>query len=163
MLASLDNSFWALVALLIFIAILFYYKVPSMLTRSLDGRAKRISDELDEARRLREEAQQVLAEYQRKHSEAEKEVESIIAAAKREADAMTQEARKKMEDYVERRNKLAEQKIVQAEEGATQAVRSAVVDLAVEAAGKIIAKELDTKKADALFRTSLDNIKNQLN
>ncbi|RCS23419.1 F0F1 ATP synthase subunit B [Phyllobacterium salinisoli] len=159
----MDSTFWALVALIIFIGIIVYMKVPKVIARSLDERADRIRNELDEARRLREEAQQLLAEYQRKRKEAEKEAGEILTAAQREATALLQEAKQKTEDYVVRRNKLAEQKIAQAESEAINEVRSSAVEIAVAAAGRLIADKLDPKTAGELFKQSVDQVKTRLN
>lgn len=158
----MDATFWALVALLIFVAIVIYMKVPAMLARSLDERAARISNELEEARRLREEAQQLLAEYQRKRKDAEQEAADIVAAAEREAGMLVEEARKKTEDYVARRTALAEQKIAQAEREAVNEVRANAVDLAVEAARKLLAAKVDNKTAEGLFKSALAEVKGKL-
>ena len=120
----MDATFWATVALFIFIGILIYMKVPGMLARSLDERAERIRNEIEDARRLREEAQQLLAEYQRKRREAEQEAADIVSAAKREADMLLDEAKARTEEYVARRTTLAEQKIAQAERDAVNDVRA---------------------------------------
>lgn len=159
----MTDTFWALVGLLLFLAVLGYYKIPTHLLNYLDKRADHIRDELDEARRLRDEAQELLAEYQRKRQEAEKEAEEIIASAKHEAEMLAKEAHKKMEEYVTRRNKMAEHKIAQAEADAIAAVKSSAVDLAVAAARDIIEKEMDKKTADNLIKTSLTEVKNHLN
>lgn len=159
----MDNSFWAFVALIIFLAIVVYLKVPGMIARSLDERADRIKKELEEARTLREEAQQLLAEYHRKRKEAEKEAGDIVAAAEREAKALLEEAKRSTEEYVVRRNKLAEQKIATAETEAINAVRSSAVDLAVAAAGKIVADKVDTAVAGKLFKDALSQVKANLN
>jgi len=115
-----DPTFWALVGLILFFALIIYMKVPGKLTGALDNRAETIRTELEQARKLREEAQALLAEYQRKAREAEAEVEEIIDQAKREADAFGSEAKKRVEDYVASRTKMAEAKIAQAE---AQAIR----------------------------------------
>ncbi|UXM96248.1 F0F1 ATP synthase subunit B [Bartonella sp. HY329] len=159
----MTDTFWALIALILFLAILAYLKVPSWIGKALDARSERISSELEDARRLREDAQQLLAEYQRKRSEAEKEAADIIAVAQREAVALTEDARRKTEEYVERRNRLAEQKISLAEADAIAAVRSKAVDIAIAAAGKIISEELDSNKSDKLFHNSLEQVKTKLN
>ncbi|OLL54068.1 F0F1 ATP synthase subunit B [Bartonella henselae] len=151
----MTDTFWAFVGLVLFLALLVYFEVPEMILRHLDTRAKRIKDELDEALRLREEAQEVLAEYQRKHAEAEKDAQEIIAAAKREVEAVISEARIKAEEYVKNRNKLAEQKIAQAEADAIRMVSSSAIDLAVSAARVLIEKELDSHKANELIKESL--------
>jgi F-type H+-transporting ATPase subunit b len=89
----MDSTFWAFIALLLFIALIVYLKVPGMIGRSLDERAENIKKELEEARTLREEAQQLLAEYHRKRKEAEKEAGDIVAAAEREAKALLEDAK----------------------------------------------------------------------
>ncbi|AGF74225.1 F0F1 ATP synthase subunit B [Bartonella australis AUST/NH1] len=155
----MTDTFWAFIGLIFFLALLVYFKVPSMIIRGLDERAKRIKDELDEALRLREEAQEVLAEYQRKRAEAEKDAQEIIAAAKHEVEAMIAEARAKTEEYVKNRNKLAEKKIAQAEADAIRMVSSSAIDLAISAARTLIAKELDSDRADELIKESLIKMK----
>jgi F-type H+-transporting ATPase subunit b len=159
----MDATFWAFVALIIFLGIVFYMKVPGMMAKSLDERANKIRNELDEARRLREEAQQLLAEYQRKRKEAEQEAGDIVAAAKREADQLVVDAQKKTEEYVARRTALAEQKIGQAERDAVNEVRASAVDIAVEAARKLLGDKVDAKTGAELFNASLQEVKAKLN
>ncbi len=159
----MDATFWAFIALVIFIAIVVYLKVPGMIGRSLDERADRIKKELEEARTLREEAQQLLAEYHRKRKEAEKEASDIVASAEREAKALLEDAKRATEEYVVRRNRLAEQKIATAETDAINAVRASAVDLAVAAAGKIVAEKVDAKIAGNLFKDALAQVKSNLN
>lgn len=159
----MTDTFWALIGLLLFIAVLVYYNVPRLLNGYLDKRAEFIRSELDEARRTREEAQELLAVYQAKREQAEKEAQEIIAAAKREAEALAKDANQKMQDYVTRRNKMAEQKIAHAEADAIDAVKSTVVDLAVAAAREILTKEIDGKKSASLIKDSLAEVKNHLN
>ncbi|CBI76744.1 ATP synthase, B chain [Bartonella clarridgeiae 73] len=151
----MTDTFWAFIGLVLFLALLIYFEVPAMLTRKLDARAKRIKDELDEALRLREEAQEILAEYQRKHLEIEKETQEIIAEAQREIEAVLIETRVKTDEYIKSRNKLAEQKIAQAEANAVRMVASSAIDLAVSAANTLITKELDAEQANSLIKESL--------
>ncbi|MGO4832916.1 F0F1 ATP synthase subunit B [Rhizobiaceae sp. 2RAB30] len=159
----MDATFWAFIALVIFLGIVFYMKVPGMMGKSLDERANRIRNELDEARRLREDAQQLLAEYQRKRKEAEQEAGEIVAAAKREASNLVSEAQKKTEDYVARRTALAEQKIAQAERDAVSEVRSSAVDIAIEAARSVLGDKVDAKASADLFKSSVQELKAKLN
>ena len=158
-----DATFYAFVGLLLFLALVVYLKVPGMLAKSLDARADKISNELAEAKRLREEAQHLLAEYQRKRKDAEAEAASIVASAEREASALAAEARQKTEDYVARRTALSEQKIRQAEADAINAVRAAAVDLAVAAAEKVIAAKADATTGKALFDNAISEVKTRLN
>ena len=106
-----DATFFAFVGLVIFLALIVYLKVPGMVAKSLDARADQIRNDLSEAKRLREEAQQLLAEYQRKRKEAEADAAKIVAAAEREAEMIAAEAKQKTEEFVARRNALSEQKI----------------------------------------------------
>jgi F-type H+-transporting ATPase subunit b len=154
---------WATVALVLFLALIAYIKVPGMIARSLDERAGRIRNELEEARRLREEAQQLLAEYQRKRREAEKEAADIVAAAKREAESLVAEGHRKTEEYVARRTTMAEQKIAQAEREAVNEVRGSAVDIAVEAARRLLADRVDAKADAEMFKASLGEVKAKLN
>ena len=156
-------TMWAAIALLIFLGIMIYIKVPAMVSKSLDERAGRIQKELDEAKRLREEAQALLAEYQKKRKEAEQEAEAIVEAAKHEASVLAEEAHKRTEDYVARRTVVAEQKIGQAEREAIAEVRSNAVDLAVEAARKVLGNKVDTRADADLFKASLAEVKAKLN
>lgn len=160
---TIDATFWAFIGLVIFLAIIVYLKVPAMIGKSLDERADNIRNELEEARRLREEAQQLLADYQRKRKEAVKEAGEIVAAAERESKALIAEAKQKTEEYVTRRTKLAEQKIAQAELEAVNEVRASAVDIAVAAASKLIADKVDTKTSGDLFKRSVADVKSRLN
>ena len=159
----MDATFWALIALIIFLGIVAYMKVPGMLTKNLDERADKIRNDLEEARRLREEAQELLAEYQRKRKEAESEAESILSAAEREAAVLREDAKAKTEDYVSRRTAMAEQKIRQAEADAINEVRASAVDLAIVAAEKLIGSKVDSKASGELFKASLGELKTRLN
>ncbi|MGI9481389.1 MAG: F0F1 ATP synthase subunit B [Hyphomicrobiales bacterium] len=156
-------DFWVGVSFLLFIALLIWKKVPAMITNALDERAERISAELEEAKKLREEAQALLADYQRKKTEAEKEAEAIVAQAKSEAEAYSVEARKKLAESLERRTQMAEQKIAQAETAAMKEVRAVASELAIDAAGKIIAGEVKGAKATSLIDESIAAVKNKLN
>lgn len=160
---AFDATFFAFVGLVLFLLLLVYLKVPGMMASSLDKRAANIREELDQAKRLREEAQALLAEYQRKRKEAEAEAASILASAEREAAALTEEARQKTEEFVARRNALSEQKIRQAEADAIGAVRAAAVDLAIAAAEKVIAAKADASTQQALFAQSVGQVKARLN
>ena len=156
-------EFWVAISFVGFVLLIVYYKVPGMLTKALDDRADSIRKELDEARRLREEAQAILADYERKHRDAEKEVESIIQLAQEEAEALGVETREKIKDQLERRTALAEDKIARAEEQALGEVRSAAVTLAISAAEQVIAKKMTPDASDKLVDQSIKDLKAKLN
>ena len=156
-------TFWAFVGLVLFLALIVYLKVPGMMAKSLDERAGRITNELTQAKRLREEAQALLVEYQRKRKEAEAEAANIVAAAEREAEMLTAEARQKTDEFVARRTALSEQKIRQAESDAMNAVRATAVDIAIAAAESVIATKSDGATQNALFAKSVNELKSRLN
>ena len=160
---AFDATFFAFVGLVLFLALIVYFKVPGMMAKSLDERADNIRKELDVAKRLREEAQGLLAEYQRKRKEAEAEAAQIVASAQREAAALTEDARQKTEEFVARRNALSEQKIKQAEAEAIGAVRAAAVDLAIAAAERVISSKADTSTQDTLFKDAVGKVQSRLN
>lgn len=154
------NSFWAMVALILFFAVLIYYKVPSLLKAALHKRAVRIAHELEEARRLRDEAQQLLAEYQKKRFAAEQEAAEIIASAERQAENIVADMRQKTEAYIAGRHKMAEQRIALAESEAVRSIRSAAVDKAVLAAGQAMENRIkaDAAEGERLFRNSVADV-----
>ncbi|WP_200934684.1 MULTISPECIES: F0F1 ATP synthase subunit B [unclassified Rhizobium] len=156
-------TFWATVGLVLFLALIVYLKVPGKMGKQLDERAVRIRNELDEAKRLREEAQALLVEYQKKRKEAEAEAANIVAAATREAEALTADAKVKTEEFVTRRTALSEQKIRQAETDAINAVRATAVDIAIAAAERVIVAKADAPTQQALFANAIGDVKARLN
>ncbi len=163
---SLDPStaeFWVLISFLLFFAVLFYKGVPKMITGALDDRADKIRTELDDARKLREEAQELLADYQRKAREADDEAKIIIEQAKHEANALAEETRKATAESLERRTRLAEEKIARAETQALTDVRRAAVDAAVSAAETILKGKVAAGTGDKLIDEALRDLKGKLN
>ncbi len=158
-----DPSIWVAISTLTFVGIIIYAGVPSKITGALDDKSDEIRKELEEARRLREEAQAMLADYQRKQREAEQTADEIVAQAKKEAEAFAEETRQALKDSLERRTQLAEDKIARAQEQATAEVRSAAVDVAVAATEKLIAKNLSDKEANKLIDNSIKDINGKLN
>lgn len=158
-----DAEFWVAVAFVIFVAGMGYLGVHRMVAKSLDERAGRIKAELDEARKLKDEAAQLLAQYQRKRQEAEGEAQEIIAGAKAEAERLAIEAKAKIEEFVARRTKMAETKIAQAEAQAAADVRSAAADAAVAAAEKILTLQTTGKLANELISRGIEDVRKKLN
>jgi F-type H+-transporting ATPase subunit b len=158
-----DATFWAFVGFVLFFAIVIYLKVPGMLAAGLDKRAETIRGELDQARKLREEAQALLAEYQRKAREAASEAEEIVEQAKREAEALSAEAKKRMEDYVASRTRMAEQKIAQAEHQALQEVKALSADVSIAAAETILSAKVKGEAGAALVSRAIGDIRGKLN
>jgi len=158
-----DAEFWVLLGFIVFLGLLLYVGAHKKIAKSLDDRAARIRAELDDARKLREEAAQLLADYQRKRREAEGEAAGIIEGAKAEAERLATEAKAKVAEFVERRTKMAETKIAQAEAQAAAEVRAAAAEAAVAAAEKILAKEAKGKLADELIAKGIEDVRQKLN
>lgn len=158
-----EAEFWVAVAFFLFLGVLGYFGVHRTLLGTLDRRGDRIRAELDEARRLRVEAEKLLAEYQQKQGEAQREADAIIAGAKAEAERLTAEADAKLQDFISRRTKMAEIKIVQAETQALADVRNAAAEAAVNAAEKILAQTVKGKVAETLIAQGIEGIRKKLN
>jgi len=154
---------WVAVAFVLFVGVIAYVGAHKKVIEALDRRAERIKAELDEARRLRDEAAALLAEYQRKQGQAEREAAEIVAEARAEAQRVAAEARGKMEEFVARRTRLAETKIGQAEAQALADVKAAAADAAVAAAEKILREAAKGKVADDLIAQGIADVKAKLN
>src|SRR5271156_3894483 len=159
----METENWVALGFLCFLALLAYLGAHRRVFDAIDARQGRIKSELDDARRLREEAQALLAEFERKGREAESEAAAIIAGAKAEAERLAAEAKTKMEDFVARRTKMAETKIVQAEAQAVADVRAAASDAAVAAAEKILTISAKGQVAETLLVKGIEDIRQKFN
>ena len=158
-----DPEFWVGVGTLIFLAVLLWQKVPAVVTKALDARAATIAKELDDARRLREEAEALLADYKRKTAGAESEAAAIVAEAKAEAERFAAESQAAIKTQIERRAKQAEQKIAQAEAQALQEVRALSAEVAISASEKILGAKVKGSAANTLIARSIGEVKSKLN
>ena len=156
-------EFWVAIAFVVFVLILIYYRVPKLIAKSLDDRAEAIRKELDEARRLREEAQALLADYQKRHRNVGQEADAILDQARREAEAFAHETRVSLKDTLERRTKQAEDKITRAEAQAVDEVRAAAIEVAVAAAEKLLREKTAGTGGAALIDQSIRDLKGRLN
>jgi F-type H+-transporting ATPase subunit b len=160
---ELNEPFFALIGLILFFAVVIYFKVPGMIGGALDKRAVAIGDELEAARRLRTEAEALLAEYRRKAAAADSEAAAIVDQARREAEALSVEAQKRLEEYIAGRTRVAEQKIAQAETQALQDVRALSADIAIAAAARILTDKMRGEAGSALIEKSIADVKTRLN
>jgi F-type H+-transporting ATPase subunit b len=158
-----EPEFWVAVCFLIFLGVLWKFDVHRTVITALDARRARIKTELDDARRLREEAQSVLAQSERRRREAESEADAIIASAKAEAEQLAGEAKTKVEEFISRRTKMAEAKITRAEGQAVADVRAAAAEAAVAAAETILTTTTKGKVADELISRGIKDLKSKLN
>lgn len=155
-------EFWVAVSFVIFFALL-WKKVASAFTGMLDARTEKIRQELDEAQRLREEAQALLASYQRRQAEAEKEAKAIVTHAKEEADRIAKQAADALEASIKRRETHAVERIAQAEAAAMTEVRNLTVDLAISAARKLLTENVGPEQQDALVAQTVAQLPKHLN
>ena len=158
-----EPEFWVAVSFFLFVGLVLYLGVHKKLAFALDARAASIAKELEEAKRLREEAEKVLADYCRKQGDVAKETKGIIDLASKEAESLAAETRRSMKEQFERRMKLAEDKIARAEAEALREVRAAAAEAAVKAAQMVIAAKLTPEAADKLISQGIDALKGKLN
>jgi F-type H+-transporting ATPase subunit b len=158
-----NPTFWVGVATALLVALAVRAKVPAMVTKALDDRAHEIEQQLADAKRLREEAAKLLADYQKKRTDAETEAKAIIDQAQRDAEAMATETRRAMKESLERRTKIAEDKISRAEAQAVSEVRAAAIDAAVSAAEKLMASGHTGADASKLVDQSILDLKRKMN
>lgn len=157
-----DPTFWVAIGLAVFLVVVIYMGAHKTLARMLDERAANIKRELSEAKRLREEAQALLAQYQGKQREAEKEAEAILVQARAEADRIAKETRTQLDQMIERRTKQAQDKIGQVEAEASAEVRAAAVGAAVTASEALIRERLSAQKSDALVDQAIGDLRGKL-
>jgi len=159
----MEAEFWVSVAFFLFVALIVYMGAHRTILARLDGQRDRIKSELDEARRLREDAQALLADYHRKQREAEGEARAIIAGAQAEAERIAAETKAKMAELVSNRTALAQAKIAQAEVQALAEVRAAAAEAAVAAAARILAQTAKGAVAEELMAQGIAAVKAKLN
>lgn len=161
---SLGNTdFIVLIAFLIFVGVVIYFKVPSIVGGMLDKRAEGIRADLDEARRLREEAQEIYASYERRQREVKGQAQEIVANAKREAEAQAAKAQADLKTSIERRLKGAEDQIASAENDAVRAVRDRAVRTAIAAASELLAAQVQSGQRSAGIDDAISEVSQRLN
>lgn len=156
---SLGNTdFVVLIAFILFIGVLFYFKVPGMISGLLDKRAEGIQAEINEARALREEAQTLLASFERKQQEVQAYADKIVAAAKEEADLAAELAKEDLKRSIARRIAAAEDQIVSAQNAAVKEVRDQAVQIAIAASRDVIAKQITAADANKLIDAAIAEV-----
>lgn len=154
---------WVAIAFVILLALFAWLGIHRTVLTALDHRAQRIKAELDDARRLKEEAAKLLADYQARRASAEREAQEIVTNARAEAERIAAEGRTRMEDFVARRTKTAENKIALAEAQALADVRAAAAEAAVAAASTVLAQSVKGQVADDLLAKGIAEVKSKLN
>jgi len=160
---GLQAEFWVAVAFVMLLGVFAYFGVHRTVLKALDNRRDRIMAELDEARRMREEASALLVEYKARQATAEREAQEIVTSAKEEAERIAAEAKAKLEDFIARRTKSAEGKIALAEAQALADVRAAAANAAVAAATTILSQSVKGELADDLLTKGIGEVRAKLN
>ena len=150
---------WVFIAFIIFISITIYLKVPNMVTKLLDEQINKIKNDLDDARKLKEDANSLLAEYERKIESANKEAENIINQANNNAKSYEESSNKKIEEFISRSEKQSIEKIEQAQKTAIKKINEEIVNKSVQVAEKIISKNMNDQNNNKLFESSINQIK----
>lgn len=156
------DAFWALIALIIFCIILYVLKIPTLLSSKLDARALDVAKELEDARVLKEKAQQNLVDCQKKCKEIQEEAHNLLKRATREAEQIKNEARKATEKYIEQQRILAKEKMQLALAEASKDIKNHAVDVIIKTTQDIIEQELTENKNTQIVLSSLNNIKHRL-
>jgi F-type H+-transporting ATPase subunit b len=157
-----DPETWVAISFLLFSGLIVYFRVPGLIVKALDGRASAIARELDEAQKLRAEAEALLADYKQRTANAKAEAAAILAQAEQEAAAYAKEARAAFDEIIARRLNAAEQKIKLEEEKARKQIRAQAAELAIAAAEQLIEQKVTGKAAESMVTASLDRIKKRL-
>lgn len=158
----MEPEVWVAIAFILFVGLVVYLEVPGKVMGLLDSRADAIARELEEARKLRAEAEAVLASYKRRAENTEAEAAAILAQAEREAAAYAQEARAAFDETIARRLSVAEQKIKLEEEKARKQIRAQAAELAIAAAEQLLGEKVTGQVAGNMIDASLDRIKKRL-
>lgn len=153
-----NPEFMVLLGFILFLALLAYLKVPALLAGMLDKRAEGIKNDLNEAKALREEAQTILASYERKQKEVQEQADRIVEAAKAEAQNAAAQAKEDLKDSIKRRLAAAEDQITSAQASAVKEVRDSAIVVAVAAANDVIAKQLTAADGNALIEDAIKDV-----
>ena len=156
---NIDATFWVAVSFLIFIGLLFYLKVPQKIGQSLDDNIKKIKEEIGNAEKLKDEAKNILSEYESKVSKSKEEIKNLIQKAEKQAESNIIKTNEEFHNIVENRKKAAEEKIKQMKTQAIKDVKNSSVDIAIRSVEKIIKNSIDKKKLDKIYISSIDEAK----
>ncbi len=160
---SLANSdFVVLIAFILFIGVLVFFKVPALLGGMLDKRAEGIASEIEEAKALQEDAKKLLAEYERKHKDVQAQADRIVEQAKEEAQRAAEQAKEDLKASIARRLAAAEEQIASAESSAVKEVRDQAVSVAVMAARDVIAQQMTATDGNTLIDEAIGLVDSKL-
>ena len=156
---NIDATFWVAVSCLIFVGLLFYLKVPQKIGLSLDESIKKIKEELSNAEKLKDEAKNILSDYESKLSKSKEEIKNLILKAEKQAENHIIKTNEEFHKIIENRKKTAEEKIKQMKAQAIKDVKNSSVDIAIHSVEKIIKNSIDKKKLDKIYISSVEETK----
>ena len=155
----IDATFWVAISFLIYVGILFYFKVPQKIDQSLNESIKKIKEEIDNAEKLKDESKNILSEYETKVSKSKEEIENLISSAKNQAEKDMIKTNEDFHKIIENRKRSAEEKIKQMKLQAVKDVKNLSVDIALSSVEKIIKNSIDKKKLDKIYISSIEEAK----
>ena len=153
---TIDATFWVAVSFLIFVGVIFYFKVPQKIDDSLNESIKKIKESLDDAEKLKDEAKNILSEYDSKVSKSKEEIKNLISSAKNQAEKNIIKTNEDFHKIIENRKKSAEEKIGQMTIQAIKDVKNSSVDIAIGSVEKIIKNSIDKKNLDKIYISSIE-------
>jgi len=156
---SIDATFWVAVSFFIFVGVLFYFKVPQKIFDSLDQNIKKIKKDLDDAEKLKDDAKNILSEYETKISKSKQEINILMKKAQEESEKNMIQINNEFHNIFENRKKLAEEKIKQMKTQTIKDLKNSSVDIAILSLEKIIKNSIDKKKLDKIYISSIDEAK----
>ena len=155
----IDATFWVGVSFVIFVGVIFYFKVPQKVDQSLNESIKKIKEEIDNAEKIKDDSKNILSEYENKVSRSKEEIKSLIQAAKDESEKNVIKTNEEFHNIIENRKKTAEEKIRLMKTQAIKDVRNLSVDIAIRSVEKIIKNSIDKKKLDKVYISSIEEAK----
>ena len=156
---TIDATFWVAVSFLIFVGIIIYLKVPQKIDGSLNESIKKIKESLDNAEKIKDDAKNILSEYESKISQSKEEIENLISSAKNQAEKDMIKTNEDFHKIIENRKRSAEEKIKQMKLQAVKDVKNLSVDIALSSVEKIIKNSIDKKKLDKIYISSIEEAK----
>ena len=156
---TIDATFWVAISFLIFVGVIIYFKVPQKIDDSLNESIKKIKENLDNAEKLKDEAKNILSEYDSKVSKSKEEIKNLITDAKNQAEQNIIKTNEEFHKVIENRKKSAEEKIKQMKVQAIKDVKNSSVDIAISSVEKIIKNSIDKKKLDKIYISSIEEAK----
>ena len=155
----IDATFWVMISFFAFLGLLIYFKIPHKIKKTLDGNINNIKDQIHEAEKLKEDAKNILTEYEKKISNSKTEVKQMINKASEEAEKNVIKTNQDFHNMMETRKRNAEERIKQLKNQALKDIKNASVKIAIESVEKLIKNSMDKSKLDKIYSSSIEETK----